>query len=122
LDRVERIVKVVGYVNVAPGFTDMPKVVNGESDLLVQLLGDRGQHARAAVGVASLSQDAPVETQSRWWLKSRRPHFLRRCSGHVFLAASRERRGQVATESIRNARFHDLIGLNPAQFSEKLEL
>jgi YjgF/chorismate_mutase-like, putative endoribonuclease len=93
LDRVERIVKVVGYVNVAPGFTDMPKVVNGESDLLVQLLGDRGQHARAAVGVASLSQDAPVETQSRWWLKSRRPHFLRRCSGHVFLAASRERMG-----------------------------
>jgi enamine deaminase RidA (YjgF/YER057c/UK114 family) len=63
LDRVERIVKVLGYVNVAPGFTDMPKVVNGESDLLVRLWGDRGQHTRAAVGVASLSQDAPVETE-----------------------------------------------------------
>jgi enamine deaminase RidA (YjgF/YER057c/UK114 family) len=63
LDQVERIVKVLGYVNVAPGFTDMPKVVNGESDLLVQLWGERGQHTRAAVGVASLSQDAPVETE-----------------------------------------------------------
>ena len=63
LDRVERIVKVTGYVNVAPGFKDMPKVVNGESDLLVELWGERGQHARAAVGVASLSRDAPVETE-----------------------------------------------------------
>jgi enamine deaminase RidA (YjgF/YER057c/UK114 family) len=63
LDQVERIVKVLGYVNVAPGFDQMPKVVNGESDLLVQLWGERGQHSRAAVGVASLSQDAPVETE-----------------------------------------------------------
>ena len=63
LDKVERIVKVIGYVNVAPGFTDMPKVVNGESDLLVQLFGERGQHTRAAIGVASLSQDAPVENE-----------------------------------------------------------
>jgi enamine deaminase RidA (YjgF/YER057c/UK114 family) len=63
LDRVKRIVKVLGYVNVAPGFTDMPKVVNGESDLFVQLWGSRGEHARAAVGVASLSKDAPVETE-----------------------------------------------------------
>ena len=63
LDKVERIVKVIGYVNVAPGFMDMPKVVNGESDLLVQIWGERGQHTRAAVGVASLSQDSPVETE-----------------------------------------------------------
>ena len=63
LDRVERIVKVTGYVNVAPGFKDMPKVVNGESDLLVKLWGERGQHTRAAVGVASLGSDAPVETE-----------------------------------------------------------
>ena len=62
LARVERIVRVTGYVNAAPGFTDMPRVVNGESDLLVQLWGERGQHARAAVGVESLSQNAPVET------------------------------------------------------------
>jgi enamine deaminase RidA (YjgF/YER057c/UK114 family) len=63
LDRVERIVKVTGYVNVAPGFKDMPKVINGESDLYVKLWGDRGRHARAAVGVASLGGDAPVETE-----------------------------------------------------------
>jgi enamine deaminase RidA (YjgF/YER057c/UK114 family) len=63
LDKVERIVKVLGYVNVAPGFTNMPKVVNGESDLFVDLWGERGQHTRAAVGVASLSQDSPVETE-----------------------------------------------------------
>jgi enamine deaminase RidA (YjgF/YER057c/UK114 family) len=63
LDRVKRIVKVLGFVNTAPGFSDMPKVVNGESDLLVQLWGIRGKHARAAVGVASLSKDAPVETE-----------------------------------------------------------
>jgi enamine deaminase RidA (YjgF/YER057c/UK114 family) len=63
LDKVERVVKVLGYVNVAPGFQDMPKVVNGESDLLVQLWGERGQHARAAVGVTSLSREAPVETE-----------------------------------------------------------
>jgi enamine deaminase RidA (YjgF/YER057c/UK114 family) len=63
LDKVERIVKVLGYVNVAPGFTDMPKVVNGESDLLVQLWGERGQHTRAAIGVAALSQNSPVENE-----------------------------------------------------------
>jgi len=63
LDKVERIVKVLGYVNVAPGFIDMPKVVNGESDLLVQVFGEKGEHTRAAVGVASLSQDAPVENE-----------------------------------------------------------
>lgn len=63
LDRVKRIVKVIGYVNAAPGFQDMPKVVNGESDLLVQLWGERGQHTRAAVGVVSLSKNSPVETE-----------------------------------------------------------
>ena len=63
LDRVERIVKVVGYVNVADGFTDMPKVVNGESDLLVALWGKRGEHTRAAIGIASLGQNAPVECE-----------------------------------------------------------
>ena len=63
LDKVERIIKVVGWVNAAPGFTDMPKVINGESDLLVNVFGENGRHTRAALGVASLSQDAPVETE-----------------------------------------------------------
>jgi enamine deaminase RidA (YjgF/YER057c/UK114 family) len=63
LDHVERFVKLIGYVNVAPGFTQMPQVVNGASDLFVELWGERGEHARAAVGVASLANDAPVETE-----------------------------------------------------------
>ena len=70
LDRVERIVKVIGYVNVAPGFTDMPRVINGESDLLVKLWGERGQHTRAAVGVSSLSRNSPVETEITVQVKS----------------------------------------------------
>ena len=63
LDRVKRIVKMVGYIASAPGFTDQPQVLNGASDLLVQLWGERGQHTRAAVGVASLSKNSPVETE-----------------------------------------------------------
>jgi enamine deaminase RidA (YjgF/YER057c/UK114 family) len=65
LDRVERFVKLLGFVNVAPGFTKMPQVVNGASDLFIEnLAGTRaGQHARAAVGVASLANEAPVETE-----------------------------------------------------------
>ncbi|MBM4261632.1 MAG: RidA family protein [Deltaproteobacteria bacterium] len=63
LDKVERIIKVIGWVNTAPGFTDMPKVMNGESDLLVQVFGENGRHTRAALGVSSLSQDAPVESE-----------------------------------------------------------
>jgi enamine deaminase RidA (YjgF/YER057c/UK114 family) len=63
LDRVRRFVKLIGYVNVAQAFTQMPQVVNGASDLFVELWGERGEHARAAVGVASLANDAPVETE-----------------------------------------------------------
>ena len=63
LDRVERIVKVNGYVNDAPGFTDHAQVMNGESDLLVQLWGDRGKHTRTTVGVATLGGEAPVEAE-----------------------------------------------------------
>ena len=63
LDLVQRIVKVNGYVNVAPDFVDIPKVINGQSDLLVQLWGDRGRHARCAVGVAALGSGASVETE-----------------------------------------------------------
>jgi enamine deaminase RidA (YjgF/YER057c/UK114 family) len=61
LDSITQVVKVTGYVNSADGFTDQATVVNGASDLLVKLFGDRGRHARAAVGVAELPLDAPVE-------------------------------------------------------------
>jgi enamine deaminase RidA (YjgF/YER057c/UK114 family) len=63
LDRVVRFVKLLGFVNVAPGFTKMPQVVNGASDLFIEIWGEQGQHARAAVGVASLANEAPVETE-----------------------------------------------------------
>ena len=63
LDRVERIVKLLGFVNAPEGFTDSPRVINGASDLLVELYGDKGQHARSAIGVAALPGDAPVEVE-----------------------------------------------------------
>ena len=63
LEAVRQVVTVNGYVNAAPDFIDMPQVINGASDLLVELFGDAGRHARAAVGVASLPKGALVEVQ-----------------------------------------------------------
>lgn len=63
LDRVEDIVKVLGMVNAAPGFEDHPKVVNGCSDLFVEVFGERGRHARSAVGMSSLPGGIPVEIE-----------------------------------------------------------
>jgi enamine deaminase RidA (YjgF/YER057c/UK114 family) len=63
LDRVARIVKVVGFVNSAPGFTRQPWVMNGASDLLVEIFGEAGRHARTSVGVNELPLDIPVEME-----------------------------------------------------------
>ncbi|MEV5433987.1 RidA family protein [Streptomyces sp. NPDC052701] len=63
LDRIARVVKVVGYVASAPDFTGQPGVVNGASELLGEVLGDRGLHARSAVGVTILPLNAPVEIE-----------------------------------------------------------
>jgi enamine deaminase RidA (YjgF/YER057c/UK114 family) len=63
LDRVTRVVKVVGFVASAPDFTGQPGVINGASDLLGQVFGESGQHARSAVGVAVLPLDSPVEVE-----------------------------------------------------------
>lgn len=63
LDRVEQIVKLVGFVNAVPGFEAQPQVANGASDLLVEVFGDKGRHARSAVGVASLPLNIPVEVE-----------------------------------------------------------
>ncbi|MCE5250292.1 RidA family protein [bacterium] len=63
LNKVKRIVKVLGMVNSDESFTDQPKVINGCSDLLVAVFGDRGKHARAAVGMASLPFGIPVEIE-----------------------------------------------------------
>jgi len=63
LDTVSRVVKVVGFVASDPGFTGQPGVINGASELLVKAFGDKGIHARSAVGVAALPLDAPVEVE-----------------------------------------------------------
>ena len=63
LDTVAEIVSMTGYVNAAPSFVDMPKIVNGATDLLVEIFGDGGRPVRAAVGVSSLPRHALVETQ-----------------------------------------------------------
>lgn len=63
LDKVKRIVKVVGYVNSVPESGDQPKVVNGASDLLVEVFGDVGRHARAAIGQSGLPFNVPVEVE-----------------------------------------------------------
>ena len=63
LDRVRRIVKVLGMVNATPEFTQQPEVINGCSDLFVEVFGDRGKHARSAVGMGSLPRQIPVEIE-----------------------------------------------------------
>ena len=63
LDGIARIVKVVGFVASAPGFNRQPQVVNGASELLLDVFGDSGKHARSAVGMAELPLDAPVEVE-----------------------------------------------------------
>jgi enamine deaminase RidA (YjgF/YER057c/UK114 family) len=63
LDRVEQVVKVVGFVASDPSFTGQPQVINGASELLGQVFGEAGAHARSAVGVAVLPLDAPVEVE-----------------------------------------------------------
>ena len=64
LDRVARCVRLGGFVNCAPDFKDQPKVVNGASDLMIEVFGERGKHARTAVGVAALPADSAVEVEA----------------------------------------------------------
>jgi enamine deaminase RidA (YjgF/YER057c/UK114 family) len=63
LDAVKQIVSVNGYVNAVPGFEDSPKVINGASDLFIEIFGDAGRHVRAAIGVSALPHNALVELQ-----------------------------------------------------------
>ena len=63
LDRVRRVLRLGGFVNCTPDFTDMPRVVNGASDLMVEVFGDLGRHARAAVGSSSLPGGVAVEVE-----------------------------------------------------------
>ena len=70
LDRVERVVKLGGFVACTPDFIDQPKVANGASDLMVEVFGDAGKHARAAVGVPVLPLNAAVEVDAIIALKT----------------------------------------------------
>lgn len=63
MDVVRRIVKVTGFVNAVPEFADHPAVLNGCSDLFVEVFGERGQHARSAIGVGSLPGQIPIEIE-----------------------------------------------------------
>jgi enamine deaminase RidA (YjgF/YER057c/UK114 family) len=63
LDRVARVVKVLGFVNAIDGFEQQPAVINGASDLLVKLFGERGRHARSAIGIGSLPSNVSVEVE-----------------------------------------------------------
>ncbi len=63
LDKVVRVVKLLGMVNCTPDFTDQPRVINGASDLLVEVFGDRGRHARSAVGMNALPMNIAVEIE-----------------------------------------------------------
>ena len=63
LDKVKRVVKVLGMVNAVPEFADHPRVINGCSDLFVEVFGERGKHARSAVGMGSLPMQIPVEIE-----------------------------------------------------------
>jgi len=64
LDKISRVVQINGFVNAQPGFADSPAVLNGASDLLVEVLGERGRHTRAAVAVTGLPKDSTVEIQA----------------------------------------------------------
>jgi enamine deaminase RidA (YjgF/YER057c/UK114 family) len=63
LDKLVRVVRLGGFINSAPTFLEGPKVMNGASDLMVEVLGDKGRHARSTVGVAALPADAAVEVE-----------------------------------------------------------
>ncbi|MGG3562905.1 RidA family protein [Neobacillus rhizosphaerae] len=63
LSKVKRVVKILGFVNSTPDFTDQPKVMNGSSDLLVEVFGEKGRHARSAVGMAQLPHNNTVEVE-----------------------------------------------------------
>lgn len=66
LDKVTRVVRLGGFINSAPGFTDGPKVMNGASDLMVEVFGEKGRHARSTVGVAALPANAAIEVEGQF--------------------------------------------------------
>ncbi|HET9716773.1 MAG TPA: RidA family protein [Pseudolabrys sp.] len=66
LNKVSRVVRLGGFINSSPGFTEGPKVMNGASDLMVEVFGEKGRHARSTVGVAALPANAAVEVEGQF--------------------------------------------------------
>ena len=66
LDKVTRVIRLGGFINSTPGFTDGPKAMNGASDLMVEVFGEKGRHARSTVGVAALPANAAVEVEGQF--------------------------------------------------------
>ena len=89
LDKLVRVVRLGGFINSAPTFLDGPKVMNGASDLMVEVFGDKGRHARTTVGVAALPADAAVEVEGtvRGWLSEDHARLADRASGRAPRAA-----------------------------------
>ena len=69
LEKISRVVQLNGFVNGVPGFTESPAVINGASDLIVDIMGERGRHTRAAVAVTGLPKDTTVEIQAVFEVK-----------------------------------------------------
>ena len=70
LDKIKRVVRLGGYIAAAPGFTALPAVMNGASDLMVDVFGDKGRHARTTIGVAGLPLDAAVEVEAMFEIET----------------------------------------------------
>ncbi len=66
LDRIERVVKLKGYVNAMPDFTELPQMVNGASELMIEIFGEAGRHARTAIGAAVMPFDVAIEVEARF--------------------------------------------------------
>ncbi len=69
LDRIEQVVKLTGYVNAMPSFTEIPQVVNGASQVFIDVFGEAGQHSRTAVGVAVMPFDVAIEVEAIFLVK-----------------------------------------------------
>ncbi len=69
LDRIERVIKLKGYVNAVPDFTDIPQVVNGASELMIDIFGEAGHHARTAIGAAVMPFDVAIEVEANFLVR-----------------------------------------------------
>jgi enamine deaminase RidA (YjgF/YER057c/UK114 family) len=104
LDRVKRIVKLLGMVNATPEFGEQPEVINGCSDLFVSVFGDRGRHARSAVGVGSLPRGIPVEIEVIVEIEDEAPAPTRRAAAKPAARPKTAARPKAAPKAVPKAK------------------